>query len=1169
MMKNRTISGMIAVWMGLQTVFACFIPVQAADKNTINIATREDFERFANDCVTDSRSEGKTVNLTADIDFSGCDFNPIPIFGGTFNGNGYMLSGISYSGKGSYKGVFRYIEQSGKISDLHISASFDLNGSKSFLGGIVGENSGTIENCSFDGSLKGENVIGGIVGNNTDYGRIISCRVSGNITGENSTGGIVGKNSGFIQDCTNEASVNTVYEEKKNDISDLETDTASILESYKVSEEENREESLLGHTDTGGIAGYTSGIVQGCVNNGAVGYTHIGYNVGGIAGRQSGYILGCKNYGFIQGRKDTGGIVGQAEPYILLNASEGGLKEIRSELNRLNTMVNEFISDTDHSGDFAGKRMDEISKYTRAAQSSAESLINCGTDFIDDNLAQINAQAAIFSNTIDKLVPIFDRLENSGADLTDAIDKLGEAVDDLDLYAPDLTDEINDIADALSYIAKSERALRRASSKAQDALEALDAAVRIKNEEKVKEALADLSEAIADIASAKREIGNAVEEIEKMFSQRPEDFEEIGINAKKIAENLKIIKDNTEEIVSSLKTVNNSIGTLAEYTQISISDLKAATRSLKLSLGHLSDAMEYIMGGLDSLGNAMKNFSDEFKAYTDDVSGTINKTEEKLSDSLALLSRSTDSITKAISDMGDIISDTAEEEPLEFVKLGEDFRNASDGLFDSLLGISDEIDGLKKELSDERGKVTRDLTAVCNQFNSVMNLLTEELEGLKNGADSLKNIFVDVSDEDIEAVRQGKIADCLNCGGVESDRNTGGVVGNMSIEYSIDPEDDAEKPDTLNFTYRTRAIVYYCINEGPVKGKKDCVGGIVGMAEIGTVYGCENYGDAESTNGGYVGGVAGKSDSSIRKSYAKNKVKGKSYVGGIAGKGDTVTSSYTIVNVEGDECLGAVCGNAEDKNKLHNNFYVNNGLGALDGISYKEHCEEIGFEELSTVSGVPPRFISFKVEFVADGNVIEVQDIKYGDETKWIKYPEIPQKDGCFGKWKEIEAETVTENITVTCEYSPYITIISSSEKNESGKLALALAEGEFTDAAELHIAENKEKPPVKTDENVKVYGVSMTNTDIKADDEVTVRVLNENKDKVTAWRLNDGEWEKLNVSDKGKYVIMQLKGEQNIICLKYDGRRFGFVGITIVVLIAAVAAAGVFMWKFYIKRKK
>ena len=65
--------------------------------------------------------------------------------------------------------------------------------------------------------------------------------------------------------------------------------------------------------DAGGIAGRSSGTVADCTNKGEIGYAHIGYNVGGVIGRQSGTVINCKNMGHVMGRKDVGGIIGQAE----------------------------------------------------------------------------------------------------------------------------------------------------------------------------------------------------------------------------------------------------------------------------------------------------------------------------------------------------------------------------------------------------------------------------------------------------------------------------------------------------------------------------------------------------------------------------------------------------------------------------------------------------------------------------------------------------------------------------------------------------------------------------------------------------------------------------------------------------------------------------------------
>ena len=1166
-MKNRVIASILVVAMVLYMLLTIIPPVLAAG-NTINIDSKDDFIKFSEKCILDTWSQGKTVNLNCDIDFSNNDFSPIPTFGGTFNGNGYTISGISLESKGSYQGVFRYVQQDGKISNLNVKGTFIPGGSKSFIGGIVGENSGTLENCTFDGSVKGENIIGGIVGNNTEKGQIISCVSYGNLIGENYTGGVAGKNSGFIQNCTNNATVNTIYEEKKSDINSIDTDAGAIIENYKTSEEETEEQSILGHSNTGGIVGYSSGIMQGCINNAAIGYQHIGYNVGGIAGRQSGYMLGCKNYGFIQGRKDVGGIVGQTEPYILLNASESSLRDLRSELNNLNTMVNKFITDTDNLSDDAEKYLNNISGHAKNALDNAETLINQGINFVDDNLSEINAQSAILSNTLDKLIPIFESLENSGDDMADALDKSREALDDIKIYIPNLNDEIDDINSALSKIAKAERSIKKAVQRANRASNDLDDAVEFNNTQKVKTSLLELSAVIKDIITAKQTIKTSLQTIETILKTKPENFESVGINAKEIAENLKTIKKNVDTTISSFKTIERSLDTIALNTEIDFSEFKSAAANMESAIGYLGDAMYYITNGFRDLGISIENLSDQIYDHSDNLSDTLNNANKDLSDAISSLSYATDDIKTAIRGIKNIISDLSNEKPIEFVKLGYDFKIASENLFDSLSGISNEIDGLKDTALNKENKITGDLTSISNQFNLVMNLLIGEIEELTNGTNNLTDIFLDVSDEDIENTRRGKIADCHNFGTIEADRNTGGIVGAMAIEYSKDPEDDIEKPYTLNFTYQTKAILYACINDGKVTGKKDCAGGVVGLSEIGTVYGCENYGNIESKSGNYVGGIAGKSESAIRKSYEKSKINGKRYIGGIAGKADIITACYTIVNVSGEENTGAICGDTESKEKLYQNFFVNNSLGGIDGISYTGKAEPISFEELKNISGIPLRFISFTVTFIADDKIIHTQEIKFGDETARIKYPEIPKKDGHFGNWQQIEAETVTENIEILCEYQPYITVLSSVQKNENGKLALALAEGKFTDKAELNIIDSNQKPPASADGNIKVYDISLSNTDIKENDTVTLRILNENKDKVTAWILKGDKWEKVETTYKGKYILLQATGTQNTVCLKYEERNFIFVWVSLIVIIVLSSAFLLFKQK-YRKTKK
>lgn len=163
---------------------------------------------FAESCRLDSYSKNLYVRLTSDIELSG-EFTPIPVFGGTFDGNGYTISGLKITADGSYCGLFRYIQRGGLVKNLTVKGTVSPTGSGEYAGGIAGSCSGNIIGCTFEGTIKGTNYVGGITGINEKSGFISSCSSSGAISGEHYSGGIAGSNSGTILGSTSRCSVNT------------------------------------------------------------------------------------------------------------------------------------------------------------------------------------------------------------------------------------------------------------------------------------------------------------------------------------------------------------------------------------------------------------------------------------------------------------------------------------------------------------------------------------------------------------------------------------------------------------------------------------------------------------------------------------------------------------------------------------------------------------------------------------------------------------------------------------------------------------------------------------------------------------------------------------------------------------------------------------------------
>ena len=270
--------------------------IARAEGEAVTISTVEDLLALRKQCTLDTWSQGRTVVLAADLDLAGCDFAPIPTFGGTFDGQGHTISNLHLAGEGPAVGFFRYLQTGAVVRDLHLTGTAAPAGNACQVGAVAGVNSGSIQGCSFRGTVQGESSVGGIVGLNREGGEVSGCAVSGAVLGSSAAGGVAGQNLGVLLKCTNAASVNTASPDAQIRLQDLAAEAP--LEQLAASEDSESGEGLLSsHSDTGGIVGLSHGVVQSCANTGAVGYPHVGYNVGGVAGRQSGYMAGCTNSG--------------------------------------------------------------------------------------------------------------------------------------------------------------------------------------------------------------------------------------------------------------------------------------------------------------------------------------------------------------------------------------------------------------------------------------------------------------------------------------------------------------------------------------------------------------------------------------------------------------------------------------------------------------------------------------------------------------------------------------------------------------------------------------------------------------------------------------------------------------------------------------------------------
>lgn len=329
----------------------------------VNISTPEEFLRFAQNCILDSYSIGKTVFLEADIDLTGREFAGIPIFCGTFNGNGHRISGLNITVSGSQQGLFRTVAENAEIRDLHVEGSITPGGSGNKVGGIAGTNAGTISGCTFGGTVSGVDNVGGIAGSNTITGIIEDCSVTGSVHGSHFIGGIAGESSGVIRCCENRADVNTTIEQNSIELEDI------TLESLTNSE------SAATVTDIGGICGTGIGVIRDCRNLGNIGYPLIGYNVGGIAGSHSGYIYHCTNEGNIKGRKEVGGIIGQLEPAVSMAFEEDTLQILQGQMDTMAALTDRTASNAQAGASALESQMGDLEAHVNTVQNALDTLI--------------------------------------------------------------------------------------------------------------------------------------------------------------------------------------------------------------------------------------------------------------------------------------------------------------------------------------------------------------------------------------------------------------------------------------------------------------------------------------------------------------------------------------------------------------------------------------------------------------------------------------------------------------------------------------------------------------------------------------------------------------------------------------------------------------------------
>ena len=269
---------------------------------------------------------------------------------GTFNGKDKTITELKITGSNDYAGLFGCIGSGGKVMNVTLeNVQITSDNSSGYAGGVAGWSYGTIENCSVSGSVSGTVFAGGVVGSQVggpitgcnssatvkdvkltkasvtggvyvggvagqNDGTVENCSVDGTVTGtEYDTGGIVGINYGKISGCKAEGTVTgsvNVGGIAGDGAFNPDTGTGSTIEGCHSTA------AVSGSSTVGGVVGNLGNgcSLMACYSTGDVTATITsGYaNAGGVVGANSrGTVTGCYHAtGTVSGQNNVGGIVG-------------------------------------------------------------------------------------------------------------------------------------------------------------------------------------------------------------------------------------------------------------------------------------------------------------------------------------------------------------------------------------------------------------------------------------------------------------------------------------------------------------------------------------------------------------------------------------------------------------------------------------------------------------------------------------------------------------------------------------------------------------------------------------------------------------------------------------------------------------------------------------------
>ena len=1019
--------------------------------SVITIASAEDLVLLADSGKTENFSTGKTFVMTEDIDLSEYENLFIPIMDGTFDGGGHTITGIRLQEEMSDYGFFRYVGPNGTVANLTVEATVTSGEDQENIGIIAGDNKGTIRGCTSRGTLNGQTNVGGIAGKNETTGTISRCGNEAEVDGKQATGGIIGYNEGTVSDCTNSGKVNTNQKVVKSTTNGEGSINISIPNAVTGMTADDRA------NDTGGIAGYSEGSITYCKNEATIGHERLGSATGGVVGRQKGSLAYSDNSGVVYGHKDVGGIVGVFVPYETGSYDRDYEQELKDELDNLSSLMDQLSDVGDGMGNHLSDNVDVLREQLKSLKNSVRIYFDDYSDMASDGKDSIDKNVGEMKDSINRMTNRINIQQ-----ITDAMTQISKDLEEMqnimDQLKPLLDKELGDMKGKLDSYQQQIEQLKKTLKDLKDRIDKLPGDGSGGSDDGAGSGGTGTGTGGGSGTDTGTEGGSGTgtgteggsgsggtgggsgTDTGTSGGSSSESGTDTGTGGKTddadkkdtTGDSSKTTEDGTDPSQASTGKM-----TAVSYTVVtSTTPTPGEGGSDEGNGGSTGDGNGGDAGSnltpqeQEALRQALQRLA-ELNADIQKRMGDITNAMGQLSGVASDMKSTVNSLNKMTHDLGKIADDFED----EFDTMTNDLRQKSDRVYDTFKATGDQLDSDWDQMSDC-------LDRVKSQLDNIRGTISDAFDELKDRIED-GSVYVDISELADSMTGDGKVIGCDNSGEIYADSQGGGIIGSISMETvknagkkildlgfgDNDDDDEDEDDDSSSITRHVMAAVFMSANTGSVTVKGSYAGGVVGRAEYGLINSCENYGDILADGGNYAGGIAGRSDLLIKDCYTLSGVSGDGYVGGVAGRAEDVTGCYVCSYLDLDsyvQSTGAVAGKA--KGIISDNYFVDNGYGAVDGVTREAEAVPMDYASLLDLKTMPENFQKFTIRFMDGDDVIWQNTYSYGDVLTEDEYPKLPDAGDGYVYWEKKDVSPIHRNITVHAVYRAYMPSLGSAQ---------------------------------------------------------------------------------------------------------------------------------------------